>query len=88
MINYKVYIYFKAKKEYDKLDNTIKEKIKQRMYDLEKDPYIGTHLKKVQYWKLRVEDYRLVYQIKNTDVIILLIGHRKNIYDKFYRLYK
>ncbi len=88
MPKYNVYIYSKAKKEYFKLDNTIKEKIKQKLQDLEQDPYIGIHLKKVQYWKLRVEDYRIIYEIKNKDVIILLINHRKNIYDKFYRIYK
>ena len=65
MVNYNVYLYSKAKKEYYKLDNTIKEKIKQRLFDLEKDPFIGTHLKKVDYWKLRVEDYRVIYQIKD-----------------------
>lgn len=31
-------------------------------------------------WKLRVGDYRIVYEIKRNIVTIWMIGHRKNIY--------
>lgn len=41
-------------------------------------PLRGT-LKK--YWKLRVGDYRVVYEIKNRQVRILVIAHRKDVYD-------
>ena len=41
-------------------------------------PLRGT-LKK--YWKLRVGDYRVVYEIKNLRVIILVISHRKDVYE-------
>ena len=32
------------------------------------------------YWKLRVGDYRVVYKITGKAVIILRIGHRREIY--------
>ena len=32
------------------------------------------------YWKLRVGDYRIVYKIKNEEVFIFGIIHRKKIY--------
>jgi len=32
------------------------------------------------YWKLRVGDYRIVYEIKNEEVFIFGIIHRKKIY--------
>lgn len=34
------------------------------------------------YWRYRVGDYRLICQIKDTTLVILVIeiGHRKNIY--------
>lgn len=88
MPKYSLYIYSKAKKEYNKLDKTTKQKIKQKLYDLEKNPYLGIHLKKVKFWKLRVEDYRIIYEIKDKEIIVLIINHRKNVYDKFYRLFK
>jgi len=35
--------------------------------------------------KLRVGDYRVIYQIHGQTVIILKIGHRKEVYKKFTR---
>ena len=34
------------------------------------------------YRKLRVGDYRVIYRITGHDVIILKIGHRKDVYEK------
>ena len=34
------------------------------------------------YWKLRVGEYRIVYRIDETRVIVLGIRHRKDVYDK------
>ncbi len=41
-------------------------------------PLRGT-LKK--YWKLRVGPYRVVYEIREADVRVLVIAHRKDVYD-------
>jgi len=32
------------------------------------------------YWKLRVGDYRVVFRIEGTEVIVLAIKHRKDVY--------
>ena len=32
------------------------------------------------YWKLRVGDYRIVYKIKNKEVFVFGIIHRKEVY--------
>lgn len=42
-------------------------------------PLRGT-LKK--YWKLRVGDYRIVYEIFESEVIIYKIAHRREIYEE------
>lgn len=34
--------------------------------------------------KLRVGDYRVIYRIKGDDIIILKIGHRKEVYGKVF----
>jgi mRNA interferase RelE/StbE len=34
------------------------------------------------YWKLRVGDYRVVYEIVSATVKVYGIGHRSTIYDK------
>ncbi len=33
-------------------------------------------------WKLRVGDYRVIYVIEKARVIVIRIGHRKEVYDK------
>jgi mRNA interferase RelE/StbE len=87
---YCVFIYSKAKKEYYKLDKTIQIRIKKKLLELEKNKDIGVHLKKLNFWKLRVGDYRIIYEKidKENKIIVLLIGHRKNVYDDYYRIYK
>ena len=31
-------------------------------------------------WSLRVGDYRVVYQIKEDEIVIVKVGHRKDVY--------
>ncbi len=41
-----------------------------------------------QFWRVRVGDYRAIYEIdrKTNRIIVLYVGHRKNVYDEFSRL--
>lgn len=34
------------------------------------------------YWKLRVGDYRIIFEFDRSTIIVLGIGHRKDIYDR------
>ena len=34
------------------------------------------------YWKLRVGDWRVVYAIRGTEVIVFTIKHRSRVYDE------
>ena len=51
---------------------------------LEDEPEKGKPLTSILtgLWSLRIGDYRAIYQIKNNELIILVIkiGHRKNVY--------
>ncbi len=46
-------------------------------------------MKPSQFWRLRVGDYKVVYEIdrKAGRVVVLYVGHRKNVYDDFTRLF-
>ncbi len=33
------------------------------------------------YWKLRVGDYRVIYKVIGITVLILRIGHRREVYE-------
>ena len=34
------------------------------------------------YWKMRVGDYRIIYSILVSEVRIIIIGHRKDVYSQ------
>jgi len=48
----------------------------------------GEQLRPSRFWKVRVGDYRAIYEIDRTSsrVIVVFVGHRKNVYDEFSRL--
>lgn len=66
----------KLEKHMQKRILTVLERIKVRPYDFVKK------LTSYPYYRLRVGDYRLILDIKNDLLIIIVveIGHRKNIY--------
>ena len=59
------------------------------MKELERTPDKGDQMKPSQFRRLRVGDYRVIYEIdmQSKRVIVLYMGHRKNVYDDFTRLF-
>ena len=76
----------KAAKALQKIDTKNQERIKQALKRLTFDPYkAGEPLHPAQYRKIKVGDYRAIYEInqEKKEVIVLFVGHRKNVYDDF-----
>ncbi len=67
-----------------KCDKAVRNRILKSLRKLEDDPEIGKPLTSILtgLWSLRIGDYRAIYQVKNSELIILVIkiGHRKNVY--------
>jgi len=67
-----------------KCDRFIRDRIFDKLEDLREDPRLGKPLTAnlAGLWSLRIGDHRAVYQIKDNELIIIVIriGHRKNIY--------
>jgi len=73
----------KAQDELDKLEVQIAKRIILKVRELEENPF-SKDIKKLQgenSFRLRVGDYRVVFDIIRDAIIVLKIGHRKNIYD-------
>ncbi len=74
-----------AAKFFKKLDRNLQERIGKKIELLKNNPMLGESLigNLSGLKRLRVGDYRIIYQIKNEQLIILIldIGHRKNIYE-------
>ena len=73
-----------AAKELKKLDRTISKRIFNKVSQLSENPYHFDVIKMVgeTYFRLRVGDYRVVFDIQNSmlRILIIKVGHRKNIY--------
>ncbi len=67
-----------------KCDKPVRNRIIKSLRKLENEPKSGKPLTSILtgLWSLRIGDYRAIYQIKNSElvVIVIKIGHRKNVY--------
>lgn len=73
----------KAFDQLNKLESVISTRIAKKVRELEKNPYSGDikKLKGQEGYRLRVGDYRAIFDIQRDKIIILKVGHRKYIYD-------
>ena len=82
---YKVIFDDKAIEFLEKLDIKNRERIFNKIMSTKEDPsHFFEKLTKRELYKLRVGDYRVIADIRKNEIkiLVLLIGHRKNIYDK------
>ena len=86
---YQIEIDPKASKDFDKLDNSIKVKVKrylEKITSVENPKVFGKQLtgNLSGYWSYRVENYRVIADIQDDKLVILIvaIGHRSVIYDE------
>jgi mRNA interferase RelE/StbE len=75
-----------AKRKIGKLDPSIRAIIKKAIESLSSNPYKGKPLsyELAGLYSLRTSDYRIIYRIKEKQLIIIVIsvGHRKEIYKR------
>ena len=67
-----------------KIDAYLRQIFLKKIKKLKKNPYIGKPLtgKLSMLWRLRIDKYRVIYQIIQNKLIVIVIsiGHRKNVY--------
>jgi mRNA interferase RelE/StbE len=84
-MSYKVEIKTKVLKALTKINEPYYSAIKKQLYDLAENPRpLGCKkLKGRLGYRVRVGDYRIIYEIFDTILVIEVIdlGHRKDIYD-------
>jgi mRNA interferase RelE/StbE len=83
-MDYSIVITDRALKDIEKLDAKMKERIGSKIRILVKDPLRSTRKltdPKIGSYRLRVGDYRVIFDIEDHEIVVLRIGHRKNIYE-------
>ena len=74
-----------AQKYLAKITEPFQSKIIDKIYALANDPhYNAIKLTGRDAYRIRVGNYRVIYEINNDELIILVvsIGHRKNVYNR------
>lgn len=79
----------KAAKALEKLKHTTRRRIIEALQQLRERPDLGKPLHPSYFWSLRIGDYRAIYEIdsENKRIIGSFIGHKKNVYDNFSKLF-
>jgi len=87
-MTFHIFLHPKANTALNKLDKTIQSIVKKKIRALKDSPDKGERLTGSDFWIIRAGDYRIIYEIhsKPEKVIILYIGHRKDVYDEFIRM--
>ena len=75
-----------ATRRLKKLDRTIARRIFARVGELEENPHRSVQrLVNSPYYRLRVGDYRVILDIQENRlrILVLKVGHRESIYDRY-----
>ncbi|MES2377363.1 MAG: type II toxin-antitoxin system RelE/ParE family toxin [Bacteroidota bacterium] len=85
MPRYKITISKTAQKQLDKLADNLASRLIENIYALAKEPRPAgcKKLKGREGYRIRVGDYRIIYQIIDDVLVVnvIALGHRKDIYN-------
>lgn len=88
-MTYELRFHTDARKEWDKLDTTVREQFKKKLKERLQNPCVdaarvsgGCDLYKI---KLRTLGYRLVYQVHNQAVVVLILSVGKREHNFVYK---
>lgn len=80
---YKIRVTDTAKKQLKKLDRQAAIRIDKKLHEISNDPFLYvTRLVGLEFYKLRVGNYRVLMTIQQNNLIIMVveISHRRNVY--------
>jgi mRNA interferase RelE/StbE len=83
-MKYRVIMPRSVQKKLDRLPDDIAKRILSRLADLETNPR-PTDVKKLRgriAWRIRIGDYRVIYEIhdKELQIVVITVGHRREVY--------
>ena len=84
-MDYRIVWSIQANKQLERLDRSVAKRIHERVGQLYQNPerYVEK-LVRYPYYRLRVGDYRVILDIQNemVRILILKVGHRSNVYER------
>jgi len=84
-MRYEIIIRPTAEKSLDKIPRPVRRRIADELEELRSNPHPAGVIKLAGYenlWRIRVGDYRVVYEIHDDQLVILVlrVAHRKDVY--------
>jgi mRNA interferase RelE/StbE len=84
-MDYRIVWSIQASKQLERLDRSVAKRIHEKVGQLYQNPerYVEK-LVRYPYYRLRVGDYRVILDIQNemVRILILKVGHRSNVYER------
>lgn len=83
---YNILITNAAKNQLAKLDKQTAKRITKKLHEITENPFLHvTKLVGLEIYKLRIGDYRVLLNIQKNNLIIIIIeiGHRRNVYNNY-----
>jgi len=75
-----------AEKDIQALPGSVIKRVRRGLERLAENPRLGKplHGELVPFWSYRVTDYRVVYEIRDDEltVLVVMVGHRREIYEQ------
>ena len=82
-MTFEILITGRAEDDLKKLDPIVKKRIKKNLLKLRNDPQSSSKkLTGINGYRFRVGNYRIVFDIDGQNIVILRVGHRREIYKK------
>ncbi len=76
----------RAEKDIKKLDPSVKNNIGKSLHKLQNNPIVNSQKLSdpiIGTYRFRIGDYRVIFDIEGCDIVVLRVGHRKEIYKRF-----
>lgn len=78
-----------AERDFKKLDRPVRDRIAEALRRAAPRPHEAAEAKRLRlagsFWRLRVGDYRIVFEIVGPDLVVSVIAHRREVYRKLGR---
>lgn len=73
-----------AERDIRALPRVVAGRVRRAAERLAEDPGLGKRLELFPFWSYRVGDYRIVYEIREATLVVLvvMVGHRRAIYER------
>jgi mRNA interferase RelE/StbE len=84
-VTYRLVYTYRAIKDLDGLDATVKQRIGKALLRYERAPLVHAEpLKQSELgsYRFRIGDYRVVFDLEGPEIIVLRVGHRREIYKR------